>query len=734
MRILMVTATYAPSINGIAIAISNLKSSLESFGHEVTILAPNNPNVTKEEKGVIRYPSLENPVVKDYPIPLAPGPKSLAKLLSGYEPDIIHVHHPLHIGGMARLLALRFKVPLVFTYHTRYDLYAKKYVKFLPNSLREMFYGNRIDKFCKNVDLIIAPSNYIQKSLLKKFPYQEVVAIPSGVSKLTTSDNKALSLKEKLSIGNSKTVLLTVGRVAREKNQEVLIHAMKHLNDDFVLIIAGDGPSRSSLEHLAGKLGVEERVIFAGRIEHSLIGAYYEIADCFVYSSTTETQGIIFLEALSHGLPIVSVKSSASLEWVKSEVGYQTESKPNLIAESITKITKGDRENFAQQARKIASDFTSEKMSQKLLDEYERLLKNKKFYSELTATGWQSWSTKPKGLVKFPIRNFAPSGKMFLPETKTIKTGKKPIVGWSSWYAYWWKINEKKIIDQTKWFSQHSEIPVEFIVIDDGWTRWGDWENENIKRFPNGVGTVSKKIKKLGFKPGIWLAPFLVDPRSELAKKHPEYLVRYNNKLVEGMKVTSFDRFIFPKYILDIRKKEVRKHLVNSIRKLVINDGFELLKLDYLYAPFFIPGVGMHEAGYYLNKFLLNVKKMYPQVYTIASGCPFAPALGVVDAMRICPDISIPFIDNIPLVSSIYHKRKLLLSKGNIKNRANMKKHWNINTDSYVCRKSLRVNNKILLQFAKEIKHMDSDILLGDDFTRLEKERIDKLILPLFVK
>ena len=146
MHILHITGTYLPSINGVAISVANLKNELEKLGHKVTVLAPDYSKA-KKEKGIIRYPSLENSMFEDYPIPLFPGLRTITKLLNDVKPDIVHVHHPFHIGYFARLLAKHYRVPLVFTYHTNYDTYAEKYLEFLPKEVKVHFLENRVNDF-----------------------------------------------------------------------------------------------------------------------------------------------------------------------------------------------------------------------------------------------------------------------------------------------------------------------------------------------------------------------------------------------------------------------------------------------------------------------------------------------------------------------------------------------------------------------------------------------------------
>ncbi len=166
MKILFITATYVPSANGVAISIKNLKENLKANGHDVLVLAPENRNADVKEAGVLYYPSMENPIFGDYPIPLFILTKKIINEVVRFNPDIIHVHHPFHIGYSASVLAKKLNKPLVFTYHTRYDYYAEKYFDFLPKELKPKFVFNSLTNFCNTTNLIISPSKFIAEELI----------------------------------------------------------------------------------------------------------------------------------------------------------------------------------------------------------------------------------------------------------------------------------------------------------------------------------------------------------------------------------------------------------------------------------------------------------------------------------------------------------------------------------------------------------------------------------------
>lgn len=363
----------------------------------------------------------------------------------------------------------------------------------------------------------------------------------------------------------------------------------------------------------------------------------------------------------------------------------------------------------------------------------------KKTLEKLFKSGWQSWSTTAHSWLKFPRYNFAPSLSVpvFPKKIKLEPKNKKPAYGWCSWYLHGTNINEEKILTQAHWMVKNPhrrKLPLEYLLIDDGWNLWGDWLDVDKQKFPRGLKSTVTKIKKLGLKTGVWIAPFLVDPKSRLAREHPDWLVHQDGELVEGHNFSHLDRFLaHKKWLLDIRKKAVRQYLDESLKYLVEDCGFELLKLDFLYAIYFNPHLRIGEADRFLRNYLAKIKKTYPQIYTIACGCPLIPAAGVVDSMRIGPDTKIispvfGFLDR-PFFNRWYLTSQVLPT---VAKKLWTKKLWHVDPDAFLCRRSLGFSHRQLLKFQKLIQRGAGNIFLGDDLTRLSSWRIKKYLLPLF--
>jgi alpha-galactosidase len=363
---------------------------------------------------------------------------------------------------------------------------------------------------------------------------------------------------------------------------------------------------------------------------------------------------------------------------------------------------------------------------------------SKNDFNRLIKSGWQSWSFKSKNYFKIPSLNFNPKGKHYSNLNTHILKSKSPAYGWCSWYAFGPDINEEKILSQAKWIFENKKIntlPLEYILIDGGWSTWGDWLKEDPTKFPLGIKHLVSKIKNYGLKSGIWIAPFLVDQYSVIAKDHDDWLVKSNGEKVEGLNLTPIDKFMpYKKWILDIKNPKVVKYLDDSIDHLITNFGVKLIKFDFLYAIYFDPNITANEADNFLHSFLKKVRDKYPDVYTIACGCPLIPAVGAVDSMRIGPDTSIaPFVKLIPFsfISNLYLKYIVIPT---VLNRLWTKKYWNVDPDAFICNNASGFSDKQLFRLQKTIKKGNGNIFLGDDLTTLTSNEISKYINPLFIK
>lgn len=278
--------------------------------------------------------------------------------------------------------------------------------------------------------------------------------------------------------------------------------------------------------------------------------------------------------------------------------------------------------------------------------------------------GWQSWSPAFPTWHGFPHWDYSPlkiseKSSPYLP-SKRDQVGVKY---WCSWYAYGWNINSQKITHTLDLIREH-QLPFTHILIDDGWTNWGDWHTPDLSRFKNLSASIAQ-IKSHNLQAGLWFAPFLASSKSSLFKNHPDWFIYHRNKPIQGLKTMPLWESFLPKqYLLDLDLPAVKKYLTDFIDLAINTWGVELLKLDFLYAPYFDPKLTSDKIPHNQVKWLLSyIKTTHPQIKTIACGTPFAPSLGVADIIRISKDTALPPLVPNLLNRIVYSSRLALLSR-----------------------------------------------------------------------
>ncbi len=286
-----------------------------------------------------------------------------------------------------------------------------------------------------------------------------------------------------------------------------------------------------------------------------------------------------------------------------------------------------------------------------------------KMKNQKPSLGWQSWSPPFPAWHGYPKWDYSPfqTQSIFGSDNVNPKTSTN-LRYWCSWYAYGWDITDEKIRKTIKIIKDHS-LPFTHILIDDGWTTWGDWHNPDLNRFPDLAETI-KHISKNKLKAGLWFAPFLASSKSKVYTQHPDWFVKYNNKPVQGLKTMPIWEKLLPKqYLLNFELPEVKKYITDFIDLAISKWGINLLKLDFLYAPYFNPilksDIVPHDQIVWLLKY---IKSKYSQVQVVACGAPFAPTIGNSDVIRISKDTALPPISPKIINKMVYSKRVRLLS------------------------------------------------------------------------
>lgn len=323
MRILFVSECYHPVRNGIVSVIDTLMEQLVRRGHEVMIVAPSHPKVGLEPENVVRVPSLPNPFYPDYPAAI-PWVRQLPETINAFKPDIVHTHSFMWLSRFALKHSQRRDIPVITTFHTlvtEYLHYAP-----LPKFISEPFIARWAASFCNKCQVVIIVSP-IAEPLLRSFGVTVPIEfIPTGVNAEQFGRGNGFKIRKELGIPTSASVLLYVGRIAKEKNIAFLLEALSPVLAErgrTYLVLVGDGPEMNAMRAKAENLPGGERMIFVGSRPREEIPDFHAAADIFVFASTTEMQGLAVSEAMMAGLPVVVVGEGGIQHFVKDgEVGF----------------------------------------------------------------------------------------------------------------------------------------------------------------------------------------------------------------------------------------------------------------------------------------------------------------------------------------------------------------------------------------------------------------------------
>ena len=310
MNIGLFTDTYFPQVSGVSTSIKTLKEALEAQGHQVYIFTSTDPKVPKNrfEPHVYRFSSVPYVGFKDRRLAFR-GLIQAVEIAKSIQLDIVHTQTEFSLGLLGKFVARQLKIPVVHTYHTMYEDYTHYVAKGLL--IRPKNVGTLMKAYMLNMSGVIAPSQLVQATLIRYGIKAPMRVIPTGVS-LPNPSVAHRNLREKYGFKPDQPVILSLGRLAFEKNVALSISAFSELLQtypDARLVIAGDGPAKKTLEEQVADLALEEQVIFAGMVNHDDITDYYQMSNVFVSSSDTETQGLTFIEAMAADRPFVAIHS-----------------------------------------------------------------------------------------------------------------------------------------------------------------------------------------------------------------------------------------------------------------------------------------------------------------------------------------------------------------------------------------------------------------------------------------
>ncbi len=357
MKIAMMTNNYKPFVAGVPISIERLSEGLRRNGHEVVVFAPTYKEQT-DEADVVRCRSLIQGIANGFSVPDSLDRKIEKKFREGNF-DVIHVHHPFLIGWTALYLSRKYHVPLVFTYHTRYE----QYLHYIKASFLQNVAPIYVNYYSNQCDVVIAPTPSMQDYLEEIGTRGKIAVLPTGIGQesFETDEEETAALRSEL-LGDKKYLFCCVARLAKEKNIDFLLRALARRKEkhaaDFRFAIIGEGPYEKELCKLAQALHIQEDIIFVGKVANEKVKNYCKAADLFLFASLSETQGIVLLEAMAAGTPVLAVKASGVKDVVADgRNGYMTYLSEIEFSNKLEELLSRDRSHLEMGAVETARRY-----------------------------------------------------------------------------------------------------------------------------------------------------------------------------------------------------------------------------------------------------------------------------------------------------------------------------------------------------------------------------------------
>jgi 1,2-diacylglycerol 3-alpha-glucosyltransferase len=382
LRVLMISDVYFPRVNGVSTSIRSFRADLAGAGVESVLVAPQYSAADAQEAGVVRVASVGVPKdPEDRRMRWRALIRTLDAMTATQRFDLVHIQTPFiaHYAGIRS--ARRLGVPVLATYHTFFEEYLHHYVPALPRALGRRLARGFTRSQCRQVDALVAPSAPLRDTLLDYGVSTPMHVIPTGLPPDRFQPGDGARFRSAHGIAAQRPVLLYVGRVAHEKNIAFLIEAfaeLRHEAPEALLVIAGEGPARASLGAQVVRLGLEADVRFIGYLdrERDLLDCYAS-ADVFVFASRTETQGLVLLEAMAQGRPVVSTAHLGTASVLVTGCGAE------VVRDDVDEFARGvlrvlDHPARAAQAgargRAYAQGWSSTAMVWRLTELYRELV------------------------------------------------------------------------------------------------------------------------------------------------------------------------------------------------------------------------------------------------------------------------------------------------------------------------------------------------------------------------
>jgi glycosyltransferase involved in cell wall biosynthesis len=378
MKILFISDVYFPRINGVSTSIETFRHELRGLGHTVHLIAPDYFAPSEDESDILRVPSRGLPLDPEDRLMKYDWVMSHLERLRKEHYDIIHIQTPFVAHYLGTKLSRLLAIPCVETYHTFFEEYLYHYIPFLPKRMMRMV-ARRFSRHQGNsLDGMVVPSRPMMEVLRQYGVTTTAEVIPTGLEPESFRQGDGAGFRSRYGIAQDRPVLLFLGRVAHEKNIGFLLRVVQRVRQnipDVLLLIAGEGPARQGLERDASDMTLNGNIKFIGYLDrHTELNDCYRAADIFVFSSRTETQGLVLLEAMAQGVAVVSIAEMGTKDVLREGAGVHiAEENVEDFSGKVTRLLEdaGVRAALGEAGREYATGWSASKMAERMVVFYQ---------------------------------------------------------------------------------------------------------------------------------------------------------------------------------------------------------------------------------------------------------------------------------------------------------------------------------------------------------------------------
>jgi len=395
MKIVMFTDAYWPRVNGVTVSVDSFSRALVKEGHDVLIICSsypedaNNPislqkdlQIQKEPK-TVRIPSIPAFISKEDRIANFGKMNWVFKKVDDFNPDVVHINTEMMVAEFGFWYARTHNLPVVYTFHTMWEDYAPNYFPIFP-AFMVRFVIRRIQKnVLRRTYRLIVPTPQIEQTVQKYKFELKTFLLPTGIDiKLFEHDEASiLFFRKKLEylfpLLKEKRILLFAGRIGKEKNIGFLLNILPEIvakHPDVVLLMAGSGPELEYYREKTKRMGLEKNCIFTGYFDRSDLALVYAVSSIFVFPSLTDTQGLVTLEAMLSGTPVVAIGALGTLTVMGGDNGgfMVKNDKAEFTGRVLELLENQELHRIkSQEAKKHARAWSIEELTKKLITLYQ---------------------------------------------------------------------------------------------------------------------------------------------------------------------------------------------------------------------------------------------------------------------------------------------------------------------------------------------------------------------------